>query len=90
MPAIAREQAFFSTLFGLDVGKDPRAKEAVERYFHCHTSILGHDYYYLICYILPPVLSTCPLHTNSGCERREAHIHWFMVTCQGSTRLELP
>ncbi|CAM9544046.1 unnamed protein product [Ascophyllum nodosum] len=31
MPAIAREQAFFSTLFGLDVGKDPRAKEAVER-----------------------------------------------------------
>ena len=27
--------------------------------------------------LLPPVLSTCPLHTN----RREAHIYWSMVTC---------
>ena len=31
--------------------------------------------------------STCPLHTNSG---KEAHINWSMVTCQGSTRSELP
>ena len=32
------------------------------------------------------LLSTCPLHTNSGCGEREAHINWSMVTCQGSTR----
>ena len=37
-----------------------------------------------------PVLSTCPLHTNSGLWEREAHINWSMVTCQGSTRSELP
>ena len=37
----------------------------------------------------PPVLSTCPLHTNSVWER-EANIYWSMVTCQGSTRSELP
>ena len=32
------------------------------------------------------VRSTCPLLTNSGCGKREAHINWSMVTCQGSTR----
>ena len=38
------------------------------------------------------MLSTCPLHTNSGgcrksgCRKREAHIIWSMVTCKGSTR----
>ena len=37
-------------------------------------------------HIHTPVLSTCPLHTNSGCGKREAHINWSMVTCQGSTR----
>ncbi|CAM9546562.1 unnamed protein product [Ascophyllum nodosum] len=26
------------------------------------------------------------LHTISGCGKREAHINWPMVTCQGSTR----
>ena len=25
------------------------------------------------------VLSICPLHTNSGCGKREAHISWSMV-----------
>ena len=25
------------------------------------------------------VLSACPLHTNSGCGKREAHISWSMV-----------
>ena len=30
------------------------------------------------------------LHTNSGCGKREAHTNWSMVTCQGSTRSELP
>ena len=24
------------------------------------------------------VLSICPLHTNSGCGKRETHINWFM------------
>ena len=36
------------------------------------------------------ILSTCPLHSNSGCGKREAYINWSMVTCQGSTRSELP
>ena len=27
---------------------------------------------------------------NSGCVKREAHIIWSMVTCQGSTRSEQP
>ena len=26
------------------------------------------------------ILSTCPLHTNSGCGEREAHIDWSMGT----------
>ena len=26
--------------------------------------------------------STCPLHSNSRCEKREAHINWSMVTCK--------
>ena len=29
-----------------------------------------------------PILSTCALHTNSGCGKREAHINWSMVTCK--------
>ena len=30
--------------------------------------------------------STCPLHTNSGCWKRdEAYINWPMVTCEGSS-----
>ena len=37
----------------------------------------------------PPVLSTRPLHTNSGCGKARC-INWSMVTCQGSTRLKLP
>ena len=28
------------------------------------------------------LLSTCLLHTNSGCGKREAHINWSMVTCK--------
>ena len=32
-----------------------------------------------------PILPTCPLHSNSGCGVREAHIKWSMVTCKGST-----
>ena len=32
----------------------------------------------------------CPLYTNSGCEKERPHINWSMVTCQGSTRSELP
>ena len=39
---------------------------------------------------IAPVLSTCPLHTNSGRGKRVAHINWSMVTCQDSTRSELP
>ena len=39
---------------------------------------------------IQPVLSTCPLRTNSGCGKREARLNWSMVTCQDSTRLELP
>ena len=27
-----------------------------------------------------PILSTCPLHTNSGCGNRGAHINWSMMT----------
>ena len=27
----------------------------------------------------PPVLSACPLRTNSGCGKKEAHIDWSMV-----------
>ena len=38
----------------------------------------------------PPILSICSFHTNSGSGKREAHINWSMVTCQGRTRLELP
>ena len=34
------------------------------------------------------LLSTCPLNTNSGCEK-ERRINWSVVTCQGSTRSEL-
>ena len=30
--------------------------------------------------VYPPVLSTCPFHTNSGCGKREAHISSSMVT----------
>ena len=37
-----------------------------------------------------PVLSTCPLHTNSGCGKERRVFDWSMVTCQGSTRSELP
>ena len=29
--------------------------------------------------ILHAVSSTRPLHTNSGCGKREAHMNWFMV-----------
>ena len=29
-----------------------------------------------------PELSICPLHTNSGCGKRGAHINWSMVTCK--------
>ena len=29
-----------------------------------------------------PILSTCPLHTNSGCGKREANTDWSMVTCK--------
>ena len=36
--------------------------------------------------VVRPVLSKCPLHTNGGCGKREAHINWSMGTCQGSTR----
>ena len=25
---------------------------------------------------------TCPIHTNSGCGKGEAHINWSMVTCK--------
>ena len=35
---------------------------------------------------MSPMLSTCPLHTISGCWQREAHITWYIVTCKGSTR----
>ena len=28
------------------------------------------------------ILPTCPLHTNSGCGKREAHINWPMRTCK--------
>ena len=38
-----------------------------------------------------PVLSTCPLHTDSGCgKERRILINWSIETCQGSTRSELP
>ena len=46
-------------------------------------------YFYVSCTIqlfVPPILSTCLLHTNSGRRKREAHINWSMVTCEGSTR----
>ena len=36
--------------------------------------------------IPPPILSACPVQTNSGRGKKEAHINWSMVTCQGSTR----
>ena len=40
---------------------------------------------------ISPVLSRCALHPNSTWVwEREAHINWSMVTCQGSTRSELP
>ena len=26
-----------------------------------------------------PILSTCPLHTNRGCGKKEAHTNWSMV-----------
>ena len=29
-----------------------------------------------------PILSACPLQTNSGRGKREAHISWSMVTCK--------
>ena len=36
------------------------------------------------------LLSSCKFYcTNSGCGK-EMHIYWSMVTCQGSTRSELP
>ena len=38
----------------------------------------------------PSILPTCPLYNNCGFGKREAHMNWSMVTCQGSTRLELP
>ena len=28
------------------------------------------------------LLSTCPLHTKSGCGKSEAHIKWSKVTCK--------
>lgn len=31
MPAVAREQAFFSTLFGLDPAKEPQDRDAVHK-----------------------------------------------------------
>ena len=31
MPAVAREQAFFSTLFGLDPAKNPRDRDSVHK-----------------------------------------------------------
>ena len=34
--------------------------------------------------IMSPILSTCPLHTSSGCGIREARIDWSMVICIGS------
>ena len=33
-----------------------------------------------------PIRSTCRLHTNSRCGKKEARIDWSMMTCQGSTR----
>ena len=39
---------------------------------------MGSDFSYTIILLL----STCPLHTNSGCGKREAHINWTMVTCK--------
>ena len=40
-------------------------------------------------YYVTPIFSTCPLHTISRCGK-ERRILIGMVTCQGSTRLELP
>ena len=40
------------------------------------------------CYI-SPVLSTCPLYTNSGYGKRETHINWPMVMRRQQV-LELP
>ena len=50
----------------------------------------GTRYHIWYQFIILLSLSTCPLHTNSGCGIGEAHINWSMVTCQGSTRSELP
>ena len=52
-----------------------------------HTLIIMCVYTYIHT---PPVLSTCPFHTNSGGGRGEAKINCSIVTCQGSTRSELP
>ena len=37
------------------------------------------------------LLPTCPLHTNGGCGKSEAHINWSMVVCKkAAPLLELP
>ena len=35
-----------------------------------------------ILYCSPRILSTCPVHTNNGCGKREAQINWSMVVCK--------
>eukprot|EP00903_Cladosiphon_okamuranus_P005971 g5895.t1 len=44
MPAVAREQAFFSTLFGLDPAKDPRDRDAVHKMLEVGFSELKLNY----------------------------------------------
>ena len=36
------------------------------------------------------LLLTCPLYTNSGCGKKEAHINWSMVMQRQYPLLELP
>ena len=44
-----------------------------------------------IQYYASDTILTRPLHTNSRCGMREAHINWSMVTCKGQHPfLELP
>ena len=43
------------------------------------------DPYSAICderTVIYAIVSTCPLHTISGCGKREARINWSMVTCK--------
>ena len=46
-----------------------------------HTLLKG-----MTMHTLPPILSTCPRHTNCGCRERWVHMNWSMVTCKSSTR----